>query len=230
MSKIKTREKSRDIKLLDKSAVAGQRMKDAFIRSRDRAADLADSRQESPTEYAADRVQTGMDDLLHDAGNMGISTAKSAVRQGREAFKRQRARKAKEKAFEKARESPATQEPPRTGAPSVDGARVQDGSQPATRRTAPAPGNGHGTESSGVGRENVATGRGRQLAKNQAIKRAETTRQMKNRPAPQERPAIKTRGYPSVTGQSSAASDHAAGTIKRPVRSVSRRSAPLAGP
>ena len=50
MSKIKTREKSRDIKLLDKSAVAGQRMKDAFIRSKDRAADLTDRRQESPTE------------------------------------------------------------------------------------------------------------------------------------------------------------------------------------
>lgn len=220
MSKIKTREKSRDIKLLDKSAVAGQRMKDAFIRSKDRAADLTDSRQESPTEYAADRVQTGMDDLLHDAGNMGISTAKSAVRQGREAFKRQRARKAKEKAFEKAREPSAPQEPPRIGAPSVDGARVQDGSQPAPRRTAPTPGNGHGTESRVAGKENVVTERGRQLAKDQAVKRAETTRQMKNRPAPQERPAIKTRGHPSVMGQSSSASDNAGSMIKRPVRSV----------
>lgn len=220
MSKIKTRETSGSIKLLDKSAVAGQRMKDAFIRSKDRAADLADSRQESPTEYAADRVQTGMDDLLHDAGNMGISTAKSAVRQGQEAFKRQRARKAKEKAFEKAREPSAPQEPPRTGAPSVEGTRVRDGSQPAPRRTAPAPGNGHGTESRVVGRENVVTERGRQFAKDQAVKRAETTRQMKNRPAPQERPAIKTRGHLSVTGQTPAASDHAGSMIKRPVRSV----------
>ena len=220
MSKIKTRETSGSIKLLDKSAVAGQRMKDAFIRTKDRAADLTDNRQSTPTEYAADRVQTDMDDLLHDAGNMGISTAKSTVRQGREAFKRQRAKKARETAFEKARESSAPQEPPRTGAPSVNGAMVQDGSQPAPRRTASAPGNGHGTESRVAGRENVVTERGRQLAREQTVKRAETTRQIKNRPAPQERPAIKTRGHPSVTGQSSAASDHAGSMIKRPVRSV----------
>ena len=220
MSKIKTRETSGDIKLLDKSAVAGQRMKDAFIRTKDRAADLADSRQDTPTEYAADRVQTGMDDLLHDAGNMGVSTAKSTVRQGREAFKRQRAKKAKEKAFEKARESAAPQESPRTGAPSVDGAMVQDGSQPAPHRTAPATGNGHGTESRGGGKENVVTERGRQFAREQAVKRAETTRQMKNRPASQERPTIKTRGNLSATGQSHAASDRAVGAVKRPARGI----------
>ena len=161
-----------------------------------------------------------MDDLFHDAGNIGISTAKSTVRQGREAFKRQKAKKMKEKAFEKARESSAPQEPPCTGAPSADGAMVQAGSQPASSRTAPAPGNGHGTESRVVGRENVITERGRQFAREQVVKRAETTRQIKNRPAPQERSAIKTRGHPSVTGQSSAASDHAGSTIKRPVRSV----------
>ena len=33
-SKIKTREKGKDIKVLDKSAVVGQRMKSAFIRSK----------------------------------------------------------------------------------------------------------------------------------------------------------------------------------------------------
>ena len=33
MSRIKTREKGKDIKVLDKSAVVGQRMKNAFIRS-----------------------------------------------------------------------------------------------------------------------------------------------------------------------------------------------------
>lgn len=34
MSKIKTREKSKDIKVLDKFAMIGQRMKSAFIRSK----------------------------------------------------------------------------------------------------------------------------------------------------------------------------------------------------
>lgn len=220
MSKIKTRETSGGIKLLDKSAVAGQRMKDAFIRTKDRAADLADSRQDTPTEYAADRVQTGMDDLLHDTAHTGISTAKSTVRQGREAFKRQRAKKAKEKAFEKARESAAPQESPKTDAPTAENTRARGGSQPAPHRAAPATGNGHGTESRGGSRENVVTERGRQLAREQAVKRAETTRQMKNRPAPQARPAIRTRGHLSVAGQSPAASDRAVGAVKRPARGV----------
>ena len=41
-SKIKTREKGKDIKVLDKSAVAGQRMKSAFIRSKKNAEALMD--------------------------------------------------------------------------------------------------------------------------------------------------------------------------------------------
>ncbi len=45
MSKIKTREKGKDINVLDKSAVVGQRMKNAFIRSKRNAAALMDDRQ-----------------------------------------------------------------------------------------------------------------------------------------------------------------------------------------
>ena len=45
MSKIKTRETGKDIKVLDKSAVVGQRMKNAFIRSKRNAAALMDDRQ-----------------------------------------------------------------------------------------------------------------------------------------------------------------------------------------
>ena len=44
-SKIKTREKGKDIKVLGKSAVAGQRMKSAFIRSKKNAEALMDDRQ-----------------------------------------------------------------------------------------------------------------------------------------------------------------------------------------
>lgn len=45
MSKIKTREKGKDIKVLDKSAMIGQRMKSAFIRSKRNAEALLDNRQ-----------------------------------------------------------------------------------------------------------------------------------------------------------------------------------------
>ena len=47
-SKIKNREKGNDIKVLDKSAVVGQRMKSAFIRSKKNAEALMDDRQATP--------------------------------------------------------------------------------------------------------------------------------------------------------------------------------------
>ena len=50
MSKIKTREKSKDIKVLDKSAMIGQRMKSSFLRSKRNAEALMDDRQATPNE------------------------------------------------------------------------------------------------------------------------------------------------------------------------------------
>lgn len=63
MSKIKTREKGKDIKVLDKSAVVGQRMKNAFIRSKRNAAALMDNRQTTPSEYAEDKLGVAADNL-----------------------------------------------------------------------------------------------------------------------------------------------------------------------
>ena len=96
-SKIKTREKGKDIKVLGKSAVAGQRMKSAFIRSKKNAEALMDDRQATPNEYAADKTELAADDLAHDAANVAASGAKTAVRQGRKLFQRQREKWAAEK-------------------------------------------------------------------------------------------------------------------------------------
>ena len=97
MSKIKTREKGKDIKVLDKSAVVGQRMKNAFIRSKRNAAALMDDRQASPSEYAEDKVEFAADDLAHDTANVAVSGTKTVVRQGRNLFQRQREKRAAEK-------------------------------------------------------------------------------------------------------------------------------------
>ena len=97
MSKIKTREKGKDIKVLDKSAVVGQRMKNAFIRSKRNAAALMDDRQATPSEYAEDKVEFAADDLTHDTANVAVSGTKSVVRQGRNLFQRQREKWAAEK-------------------------------------------------------------------------------------------------------------------------------------
>lgn len=97
MSRIKTREKDKGIKLLDKSAVTGQRMKNAFIRSKRNATALMDDRQTTPSEYAEDKAQFAADDFVHDAANVAVSSTKTAVRQGRKLFQRQREKKVAEK-------------------------------------------------------------------------------------------------------------------------------------
>ena len=100
MSKIKTREKSKDIKVLDKSAMIGQRMKSSFLRSKRNAEALMDDRQATPNEYAADKTELAADDLAHDAANVAASGAKTEVRQGRKLFQRQREKWAAEKRHE----------------------------------------------------------------------------------------------------------------------------------
>ena len=119
MSRIKTREKGKDIKVLDKSAVVGQRMKNAFIRSKRNAAALMDDRQATPSEYAEDKVEFAADDLAHDTANVAVSGTKSAVRQGRKLFQRQREKRAAEKRRENTtptEQLPAS-EPPQGMAP-----------------------------------------------------------------------------------------------------------------
>ena len=57
MADIKTRDSVKDIKVLDKANVAGERMKKAFIRSKNTAENLMDDGQVSPSEYAEDKVR-----------------------------------------------------------------------------------------------------------------------------------------------------------------------------
>ena len=109
MREIKTREKCKDIKVLDKSNLVGQRMKNAFIRSKRNAEALMDDRQATPSEYAEDKVEFAVDDLAHDTANVAVSGTKTAVRQGRKLFQRQREKRAEEKRREN---TDPTEQPP----------------------------------------------------------------------------------------------------------------------
>ena len=217
MSKIKTREKTRDIKLLDKSAVAGQRMKSAFIRSKNRGEDLADNRQDTPGEYAAGQMEAGLDDLLHDAGTVGAAGAKTAVQKGREAFHRQRAKKA----AEKVRAGAATGTPA-APARAHTSFTPPEGSHPPADSPAASTGDGPVPHT----REDLITERGRQFARQQAAKRAETPGQIRNSPVRQNQSAMKTREIASPPVRTSPPRDteHAAtsvsNTVKRPVRNI----------
>ncbi len=56
MSRIKTRESVKDIKVIDKAAVASERMKMALVRSKDQFENLMDDGQVTPSEYAEDKL------------------------------------------------------------------------------------------------------------------------------------------------------------------------------
>ncbi|MCR4722689.1 MAG: CHAP domain-containing protein [Eubacteriales bacterium] len=68
MPDIRTREKVRDIKLLDRVSVAEERMKRAFVRSKDTARNLTDENQSSPSEYAEDKAGSMAENIVHGTG------------------------------------------------------------------------------------------------------------------------------------------------------------------
>ena len=210
MSKIKTREKGKDIKVLDKSAVVGQRMKNAFIRSKRNAAALMDDRQATPSEYAEDKVEFAADDLAHDTANVAVSGTKTAVRQGRKLFQRQREKRAAEKRRENAipTEPTPTHESSPGAAPESQPPQRHSGTVPEGRlprqRTGTAPErqrppqhecmmeykrpSAHADIERSADTTNSIVERGRAFAKKQAAKWAERKRQVKNRAVQSDRP------------------------------------------
>ncbi len=232
MSKIKTRETVKDIKVIDKAAVAGERMKNAFIRSKDGASNLMDDRQATPSEYAEDKVLYAAEDLTHDAVHLTESGTKKAINKGREAFRQQRA----EKAAEKAKEHHSPTEPPADlppgqerpastssgHSPSADTRPSRTPEQrPVAERSRPTyndPRPQTQTAQRGYqpvsARDNGPTlyfdadrmvEQGREFAKEKVKRRAETTRQIKQNAekiARQPERAVKTAAAPAVSRQS----------------------------
>lgn len=60
---IKTRVAEKGIKAIDKAAVASERMKEAYIRTRDKADHSLYAAESSPGEYASDRFSAGVDNV-----------------------------------------------------------------------------------------------------------------------------------------------------------------------
>lgn len=55
--KVKTREQVKSVKVLDRASVAGERMKNAYIRTREKAVRNREDRNNTPTGYAEERMQ-----------------------------------------------------------------------------------------------------------------------------------------------------------------------------
>ncbi|WP_304432667.1 CHAP domain-containing protein [Acutalibacter muris] len=80
MPDIKTRNVVKGtVKAIDKSVTASQRMKDAYIRTKRKAEYSVYSAEDSPSEYAADRVSEGTGTVLHEAGHQLHEKGKKAV-------------------------------------------------------------------------------------------------------------------------------------------------------
>lgn len=152
MSNIKTRESVKDIKVLDKAAVASERMKTALVRSKDQVENLMDDGQVSPSEYAEDKIRYAAEDVADHVGHDVSSSAKKAVNKGKEAYREHREEKRIQKNEERVRKY--EEEPRRT-------AQTSSPQQKAARDTA---------------KKNVETQRGFiRNTRNQTIKTAEKT-------------------------------------------------------
>ena len=105
MADIKTRETVKGtIKTLDKAAIAGQKMKQAYIATKDKAEHSVNTNENTAEEYAADKTEAGIDEITHEgayafdkAGRKGVQETKQNIQSAKEGiqrFKQQRAEKA----------------------------------------------------------------------------------------------------------------------------------------
>ena len=98
MPDIKTRDVVKGtVKVIDKSAVAAERMKNAYIRTKDKAEHSVFAAESSPEEYAADRTLTGTETAAHEAvhgldkvGRKGVKNAKENISKAKDYFQRRR--------------------------------------------------------------------------------------------------------------------------------------------
>ena len=99
MPDIKTRDAVKGtVKVIDKSAVAAERMKDAYIRTKEKAEHGVFAAEGSPDEYAADRILSGAETAEHEAvhgldkvGRKGVKTTKENISKAKEYFRQQKA-------------------------------------------------------------------------------------------------------------------------------------------
>ena len=96
---IKTRlSEKKGIKAIDKAAVASERMKEAYIRTKDKAEHGMYAEEGSPGEYASDRFSAGVDNVTHEAvhqfdkqGRKGVQTTKENISKVKEKIQKRKA-------------------------------------------------------------------------------------------------------------------------------------------
>ena len=96
---IKTRNVAeKGIKAIDKAAVASERMKEAYIRTKDKGEHGLYAEEGSPGEYASDRVSSGVENTAREAvhqfdkqGRKGVKTTKENISKVKEKIQKRKA-------------------------------------------------------------------------------------------------------------------------------------------
>ena len=99
------------MKTVDRAADLGERMKKALVRTADQAQNLTDDGQVTPSEYAGDKLQYGMEDIATEAGHIVVDTGKGTYRTGKSAiqkFREKRRAEAEQRRQELENEHPDT--------------------------------------------------------------------------------------------------------------------------
>ena len=99
------------MKTVDRAADLGERMKKALVRTADQAQNLTDDGQVTPSEYAGDKLQYGMEDIASEAGHIVVDTGKGTYRTGKSAiqkFREKRRAEAEQRRQELENEPPDT--------------------------------------------------------------------------------------------------------------------------
>ena len=86
------------IKAIDKSAVASERMKEAYIRTKDKGEHGLYAEEGSPGEYASDRISSGVENTAREAvhqfdkqGRKGVKTTKENISKVKEKIQKRKA-------------------------------------------------------------------------------------------------------------------------------------------
>ena len=84
------------VKTVDRVADLSERMKNGLIRTKDQTQNLTDNAQETPSEYAGDKLQGGMEEVAAEGGHIVVDTGKGVYRTGKSAFQKFREKRALE--------------------------------------------------------------------------------------------------------------------------------------
>ena len=112
MPDIKTRDVVKGtVKTIEKSAVAAERMKDAYIRTKEEAEHSVYAAEGSPDEYAADRISGGTETAVHrldKSGRKGVKDTKENISKVKDHFQQKKAANGLRRSAEPAKQSVKT--------------------------------------------------------------------------------------------------------------------------